>query len=166
MSEIHEPPSEQEPSSSTTRLDLARELRDLGQQLEQSLRGVVESEQAKNLQRNLLAGLRELSTQMQTGLNSLKENPHVQNLAERGQQAVTHAQESAAAREFQEALARGVAFLKEQLASFNARQKRQEATPADSAAQRLTIEHEDSSTTGETIRLDPDQQDGTASNLE
>lgn len=160
MSEPQEQPLEQETSSSTGgRLDLARELRDLGQQLEQSLRGVVESEQAKNLQRNLLAGLRELSTQMQTGLNALKENPRVQTLAERSQQAVAQAQESAAAKDFQETLARGVAFLKEQLASFNARQKSQGATPADTGAQRLTIEHEGSAT-GETIRLDPDQQEG------
>lgn len=161
MSEPQEQPPEQEPSSSAaTRLDLARELRDLGQQLEQSLRGVVESERAKNLQRDLLAGLRELSTQMQTGLSTLKENPRVQNLAERSQQAVTQAQESAAAKDFQETLVRGVAFLKEQLASFNARQKSQGTTPADTGSQRLTIEHEDGSATGETIRLDPDQQDG------
>lgn len=157
MSEPQAQRPEQEPSSSAAgRFDLARELRELGQQLEHTLRGVVESERAKNLQRDLLVGLRELAAQMQSGLNSLKENPRVQNLAERGQQAVAHVQESEAAKDFQETLARGVAFLKEQLASFNARQKSQGDTPADAGPQRLTIEQEDGSATGETIRLDPD----------
>jgi hypothetical protein len=137
--------------------ELSKELRELGQQLEQAFRGVVEGENAKKLQRDFVSGLREIGVQMQTGLSSLKENPRVQTLTERGQQVVNQAQESQASRDFQESLARGVAFLREQIASFNERQKTEAVAPT-SDSQTVTIEREEETpTTGETTRLEPDK---------
>jgi hypothetical protein len=139
--------------------ELSKELRELGQQLEQAFRGVVEGENAKKLQRDFVSGLREIGVQMQTGLSSLKENPRVQTLTERGQQVVNQAQESQASRDFQESLARGVAFLREQIASFNERQKMEAVAPT-SDSQTVTIEREEETpATGETTRLEPDKSE-------
>jgi hypothetical protein len=139
--------------------ELSKELRELGQQLEQAFRGVVEGENAKKLQRDFVSGLREIGVQMQTGLSSLKENPRVQTLTERGQQVVNQAQESQASRDFQESLARGVAFLREQIASFNERQKTEAVAPT-SDSQTVTIEREEENpATGETTRLEPDKSE-------
>lgn len=165
MSETNEQQQAQTPPEAQPtqqqQVDLAEELRELGQQLETAFRGVVESEHAKNLQRDLLAGLREIGNQMQSGLSSLKDDPRVQNLAERGQQVVNQAQESQPARDFQDVLARGAAFLKEQIAGFNERQRT--ASPRSSegqpTSQSVTIEHHHDDveeTTGETTRLDPE----------
>ncbi len=163
MSETNEDQQSQKPGEtpSPQHGDLTEELRGLGQQLEMAFRGVIESEQAKNLQRDLLAGLREIGNQMQSGLNSLKDDPRVQNLTERGQQVVNQAQESPPAREFQDVLARGAAFLKEQIAVFNESQSAgaPRATGGQSGTQTVTIEHHHDDVdeaTGETTRLDPD----------
>ncbi len=156
MTEHHDQQSEQ-PQETPQQAELSKELRELGQQLEQAFRGVVESENAKKLQRDFVSGLREIGSQMQTGLGSLKENPRVQNLTERGQQVVNQAQESQASRDFQESLARGVAFLREQIASFNERQKTGAVVPTGDM-QSVTIEHEEETpATGETTRLEPDK---------
>lgn len=159
MSEPHEQQStgSEKPQS----LDLGSELRELGQQLEQAFRSALENERAKNLQRDFIAGIREIGNQMQLGLSSLKDDPRVQNLAERGQQVVNQAQESPAARDFQQALARGVAQLKEQIASFNTQMQSRDVPPAGPAAQSVNIEHEEDEhpATGETTRLDSEKQD-------
>lgn len=163
MSEQQETPPEETPVTkpASPPPDLAKELRELAQQLEHAFRGVVEGENAKKLQRDFVSGVREIGNQMQTGLNSLKDNPRVQTLAERGQQVVSQAQEAQAAKDFQESLARGVAFLKEQIASFNARQEQTAAAPATTTptdTQSVTIvQEEEPPVTGETTRLDPDK---------
>lgn len=155
MSESHEHQPEKPQQSQQP--DLGFELRELGQQLEQAFRGVIENERTKTLQRDIIAGIRELGHQMQEGLGALKENPRVQHLAERGQQAVNQAQESPVAREFQNALARGIAGLREQIAQFNARVSGTSAQ-GGSGAQNIAIEHhEEGSATGETTRLDQEK---------
>jgi hypothetical protein len=158
MTEQNEQQSEQT-QETQQQAELSKELRELGQQLEQAFRGVVEGENAKKLQRDFVSGLREIGVQMQTGLGSLKENPRVQTLTERGQQVVNQAQESQASRDFQESLARGVAFLREQIASFNERQKTEAVAPT-SDSQTVTIEREEENpATGETTRLEPDKSE-------
>jgi hypothetical protein len=158
MTEQNEQQSEQT-QETQQQAELSKELRELGQQLEQAFRGVVEGENAKKLQRDFVSGLREIGVQMQTGLSSLKENPRVQTLTERGQQVVNQAQESQASRDFQESLARGVAFLREQIASFNERQKMEAVAPT-SDSQTVTIEREEETpATGETTRLEPDKSE-------
>lgn len=131
--------------------DLASELRELGQQLEAAVRAALTSEKARQVQQDVSAGLREIGSQLQNALKAIQENPRVQEVVERGEQAVNQAvnqaQQSQAAKDFQEALARGIAQLNEQLAAFaaNLRQGSQGGSPPNEPA------------TGETTRLDPNQ---------
>ena len=129
--------------------DLGDELRELGQQLEQMVRSTLQSERAQEIQRDIANGLREVSTQMQSALKSIGESPQVQQLAERGQKAIEQAQDSQVVKEFQEALARGIAQLNEQLAAFA---NRSTTPPPSTGATNISIDPEPS--TGETTRLD------------
>ncbi|GAB4424861.1 MAG: hypothetical protein OHK0015_04200 [Chloroflexi bacterium OHK40] len=128
--------------------DLASELRELGQQLEQAVRSSLESERAKQLQADIASGLREIGAQLQHAMHAIQENPQVQQFVQRGEQAVNQAQQSKVAKDFQETLARGVAMLNDQLAGFVARMRQQadESPPSGDAS------------TGETTRLDPEKQ--------
>lgn len=82
--------------------DLAAELRELGQQIEAALRSALESERARQLQQELLNGLRAVNEQVQTAAKMIAENPRVQELAERGQQALHQLQQSQAAHDLQQ----------------------------------------------------------------
>jgi hypothetical protein len=133
---------------------LADEVRELGQQLEQAFRTALESERFKTMQRDLLAGMRELGVQMQNAAQKVQHDPNVQNMATKGQQAVKQAQDSPAMRDFQEMMTRGIAQLNEQLAAFVARQREQNETAAPpTKSQSVPIEQEPN--TNETTRLDP-----------
>lgn len=154
MSEPNEKP---ESETSSPQVDLANELRELGSQIEQAVRSALASEQARNIQRDISAGMREIGAQMQNALNSIKEDPRVANLAERGQQAISQARENQSIKDFQDSLARGVSQLNEQLSSFVTRLQSQVDPQATNSAQRVPIEH-DEPTTGETTRLDPDKK--------
>ena len=101
--------------------DLASELRELGQQIEQSVRAALDSERAKTIRKDLVTGLNEIGKQVQVAVKSLQTNPRVQDLADRGQRVVSQAQESPAMKDFQETLAKGIAQLNERLAAFVAR---------------------------------------------
>ncbi len=147
-------PTNKDPNAQQ-QFDLATELRELGQQLEHAVRSTLESERAQAVRRDIASGLREIGTQLQHAVESIKDDPRVQRLAERGQQAVQQAQETQAAKDFQEALARGIAQLNEQLATFISRT--QTSTPPVTGTQSVPIEH-DTPATGETTRLDPDKQ--------
>jgi molecular chaperone GrpE (heat shock protein) len=129
--------------------DLASELRELGQQIEQAVRGALETDRAKQVQSDIAAGMREIGAQLQHTVKAIQESPQVQQLVQRGEQAVSQAQQSKAAQDFQESLARGVALLNEQLANFVTRLRQPDSDastpPADAS-------------TGETTRLDPDQK--------
>ncbi|NTU83610.1 MAG: hypothetical protein HGA45_30280 [Chloroflexales bacterium] len=128
--------------------DLASELRELGQQLETAVRSTIQSEKAKQVQQDLSSGMKEIGTQLQAAFKAIQENPNVRQLVERGEHAVSQAQQSKAAQDFQETLARGIAQLNDQLASFVTRM-RQPDSPAPS---------DEPPATGETTRLDPDQK--------
>ena len=144
-----EKPGQQPPSS-----DLASELRELGQQLEQTIRTVIESERAKAIRHEVSAGMQEIGKQMQVAMKSLQENPKVQQLAERGQKAVHQAQESPALKDFQESLASGIAQLNEKLAAFIARMENQHAA---NSSQQVPVEDASQPqppATGETTRLE------------
>lgn len=142
-------PDEQErqSQSSPPHGDLASELRELGHQIEQTIRSALESERAKQLQADISAGLREIGMQLQNAMKAIQENPQVKELVQRGEQAMSQAQQSKIAQDFQESLARGVALLNEQLASFASR-LRQGTTPPPG----------DAAATGETTRLDPEEK--------
>ncbi|MFV9505656.1 MAG: hypothetical protein AB4911_13965 [Oscillochloridaceae bacterium umkhey_bin13] len=130
--------------------DLASELRELGQQLETAVRAALTSDKAKQVQQDMSAGMKEIGVQLQGALKAIQDNPRVQEVVERGEQAVNQAQQSQAAKDFQEALARGIAQLNEQLAAFatNLRQSSEGGSDTPPPSEPAT---------GETVRLDPDQ---------
>lgn len=145
MSQPDDQPNQSDPSNQPQG-DLANELRELGQQLENAVRNAMENEKAKQIQKDLSAGLREIGTQLQSAVESLKENPHIQELVEKSEQAVNQAQQSKVTQDFQETLARGIAQLNDQLAAFVARIRSEQDPP------------ESGPVTGETTRLDPDDK--------
>ncbi|NTV64799.1 MAG: hypothetical protein HGA65_14900 [Oscillochloris sp.] len=122
--------------------DLANELRELGQQIEQTVRTALESERARQIQKDIMLGMREIGVQVQSALKALQEDERVRDLAERGQQAINQAQQSPAARDFQETLTRGISQLNDQLSAFVTRLQNNTNPPP---------------TTGETTRLDEDK---------
>ena len=132
--------------------DLASELRELGQQLETAVRSAIQSDKARQIQQDVSSGMKEIGTQLQAAFKAIQENPRFQDLVGRGEQAVTQAQQSKAAQDFQESLSRGIAQLNEQLAAFAARMRQPEA-PADTPPAEGSPP-----ATGETTRLDPDNQ--------
>jgi hypothetical protein len=166
--------------------DLVEELRKLGGQFEQAARSVVDNNRTKSFQRDVSAGMQEFLSQIQTASKSVQDDPRVQNFVERGQQAVQEAQQSQAMKDFQSTVARSVAFFNQQLGEFSERMRtnaeaEQANTPSGaSAAQDVPIDEEDSTaseqappppsagpdtptdtsapgtSTGPTIRLDPD----------
>jgi ElaB/YqjD/DUF883 family membrane-anchored ribosome-binding protein len=141
-------PEEQKPQN-----DLSKELQELGQQLEQFVRSSLDSDKAKEIQRDLSNGMREIGTQMQSALKAISENPQVQELAERGQQAIEQAQQNPVVKDFQEALARGISQLNDQLAAFVSRTS-SGTTPPASSSQSINIEtDDDSGNTGPTTKL-------------
>jgi hypothetical protein len=125
--------------------DIATELRELGQQIEQAIRTALESDRAKQVQQDVVSGLKEIGTQLNGAIAALKEDPRLQQLAEKGEEAVNKARSSQAANDFQEALARGIAQLNEQLSAFVTRMRTEGGTSTPPA-------------TGETTRLDPDEK--------
>ncbi len=143
--------------------DLASELRELGQQLETAVRNALQSDKARQVQQDMAAGMQEIGTQMKSALKAIQENPSLQQFVERSEQAVSQAQQSKATHDFQEALARGVAQLNDQLANFitnlsqnTSAQEPQQAPPAE--PQQAPPAEEPPPATGETTRLDPDER--------
>lgn len=134
--------------------DLASELRELGQQLETALRSAIQSDKARQVQQDVSSGMKEIGTQLQAAFKAIQENPRVQQFVERGEQAVSQAQHSKAAQDFQETLSRGVAQLNDQLAAFVARMRQPDAEPPADAPPA----EGSAPATGETTRLDPDKQ--------
>lgn len=149
-------PSSQ-PSSQPSK-DLANELRELGAQLEQTFRTMIQSDQAKVIKDNLAIGFQEIGKQVQTAIKSLQDNPTVQQFAERGQQAVNQAQESPAFKDFQETLVSGIGQLNDKLAQFVSRLENTTATSSTSSAQQVPVEDasqpSNDPAVGETQRLD------------
>jgi hypothetical protein len=130
--------------------DLASELRELGQQLENSVRGALQSEKARQIQHDVAIGMKEIGSQVQSALKSIQENPKIQQLIDRGEQTLSQAQQSHIAQDFQESLARGISQLNAQLSAFIAR-TRADGPPATGGSS-------DAPATGETERLDPNQK--------
>jgi heparin binding hemagglutinin HbhA len=138
--------------------DLASELRELGQQLEEAVRSAITSDRAKQIQADISSGMKEIGVQLQGAVKSIQENPQVQQLVQRGEQAVTQAQQTKVAHDFQETLARGIAMLNEQLADFATRMRQAGDAPATGGTSTTPPAGDTSAATGETTRLDPDKQ--------
>lgn len=132
--------------------DLGSELRELGQQIEEAVRSALASERAKQIQADIASGMKEIGAQLQNALKSIQENPQVQQLVQRGEQAVNQAQQTKVAHDFQETLARGIAALNDQLTEFTNRMRQGDTSGG------TTPPTDAGPATGETTRLDPDQQ--------
>lgn len=130
--------------------DLAAELRELGQQIEHSVRSALQSEKARQIQHDVTVGMKEIGEQVQSALKSIQENPKIQQLIDRGEQTLSQAQQSHLAQDFQESLARGISQLNEQLSAFIARTRSDDPTAAGGSG--------NAPATGETERLDPNQK--------
>jgi heparin binding hemagglutinin HbhA len=138
--------------------DLVNELREMGQQLETAFRAAIESERAKQLQRDIASGFREISSQVQEAVKTIQANPRVQQAEERGKQVVSQARESKVVQEIQETIVSGIAQLNDQLRKLVERIETEANAPSkSSAAQNVPVEHEPPAT-GETTRLDDQDQ--------
>lgn len=153
-------PDDQKDQSQQPGGDLASELRELGQQIEAAVRSAVQSDKAKQIQQDVASGMKEIGVQLQSAFKAMQDNPRFQDLVTRGEQAVSQAQQSKAAQDFQETLARGVAQLNEQLAAFATRMRQQDSADAADATPDASTPPATGSgpATGETTRLDADQQ--------
>jgi heparin binding hemagglutinin HbhA len=143
MSQPDEKNSGQQPQT-----DLASELRELGQQIEQAVRSAIESDRAKQVQSDIASGMKEIGGQVQSALKAIQEDERVKQLAERGQQAIGQAQQSQVAKDFQDALTRGISQLNDQLAAFVSRLQNSSGSTGSTGS---------APSTGETTRLDDDK---------
>jgi ribosome-associated translation inhibitor RaiA len=135
--------------------DLKEELQEMGQQLERAFRAVVESERAKQLQKDVASGVREVTTQLRSAVDNLQQDPRVQQAENRGREALNTARETKLGQDIQDAFVTGLATLNTQLRKLVERIEQEATTPAATGtpSQQVPIEQEPP-TTGETRRLD------------
>src|ERR1700712_1263060 len=101
------------PQSGPDKDDLLNELREMGQQLETAFRTAIESDRAKQLQKDITGGVRELTSQLKTAVKTVQTDPRFQQVEERGRQAVTQARDSKVVQDIQETVITGLAQLNE-----------------------------------------------------
>ena len=155
-------PNNPRPGQDKDSSDLMKELREMGQQLETAFRTAVQSDRAKQLQQDIAGGVRELAGQVQSAVKTLQENPRVQQAEQRGRQAVgqavEQARESKVVQDIQETIVTGLAQLNAQLRKVVDRLEQEANRPSGSAAQNVPVEQEPPAATGETTRLDDEDQ--------
>jgi BMFP domain-containing protein YqiC len=154
MSENSSPNTNPRPGQDKDSSDLLKELREMGQQLETAFRTAIESERAKQLQQDIVGGVRELATQVQSAVKSMQDNPRVQQAEQRGRQAVEQARESKVVQDIQETIVSGLAQLNTQLRKVVERIENEANKPSGPTTQNVPVEHEPPASTGETTRLD------------
>ncbi|HEU4325616.1 MAG TPA: hypothetical protein VFS21_20925 [Roseiflexaceae bacterium] len=135
--------------------DFTAELRELGSQFEAVFRAAIESDRAKQLQHDLASGVRELSHQVQESLKNLQDDPRVQRAEERGRDLLNQAQQSKVVQDLQETLVNGIAQLNVQLRKL-AERIETNSTAAATPTQNVPVEHDQTTATGPTTRLDDD----------
>ena len=150
------PNAGQQPGHDKDSGDLLSELREMGQQLEMAFRAAIQSERAKQLQKDLAGGVHEITEQLKTAAKTVQNDTRFQQAEERGRQAVAHARESKVVQDIQETLVTGIAQLNEQLRKVVDRLQSDVNPPSsDSSAQNVPVDDE-SAATGETTRLKDD----------
>ena len=154
MSENTPPNTNPQPGQDKDSSDLLKELREMGQQLETAFRTAVESDRAKQLQQDIVGGVRELAGQVQSAVKSLQDSPRVQQAEQRGRQAVEQARESKVVQDIQETIVSGLAQLNSQLRKVVDRLENEVNKPTSTPAQNVSVEREPPPATGETTRLD------------
>src|SRR5215211_6457778 len=147
------PNTNQQPGHDKDSADLLNELREMGQQLETAFRAAVQSDRAKQLQKDLAGGVREITEQLKTAAKSVQSDTRFQQAEERGRKAVAQARESKVVQDIQETLVSGLAQLNEQLRKV-VENLQSEGNPPSSGptAQNVPVDDE-SAATGETTRL-------------
>ena len=157
MSENTNPNTNPQPGQDKDSSELRTELREMGQHLETAFRTAIESDRAKQLQQDIVGGVRELAGQVQSAVKTLQENPRVQQAEQRGRQAVEQARESKVVQDIQETIVSGLAQLNAQLRKVVDRLESEATKPAGSSAQNVPVEQEPPAT-GETTRLHDEDQ--------
>ena len=156
MSENQTPNTNPQPNQDKDSADLMVELREMGQQLEMAFRAAIQSDRAKQLQKDLAGGVREITEQLKTAAKTVQNDTRFQQAEERGRQAVAQARESKVVQDIQETLVTGIAQLNEQLRKVVDRlQSDVNAPSSGSSAQNVPVDDE-SAATGETTRLKDD----------
>ena len=136
--------------------DLLNELREMGQQLETAFRAAIQSDRAKQLQKDLAGGVHEITEQLKTAAKTVQNDTRFQQAEERGRQAVAQARESKVVQDIQETLVTGIAQLNEQLRKVVDRLQSDVNAPSSGpSAQNVPVDDE-SAATGETTRLKDD----------
>jgi heparin binding hemagglutinin HbhA len=153
MSENTTPNSNPQSGQDKDSSDLMKELREMGHQLETAFRTTIESDRAKQLQQDIVGGVRELAGQVQSAVKSLQDNPRVQQAEQRGRQAVEQARESKVVQDIQETIVTGLAQLNAQLRKVVDRLESEANKPSGPASQNVPADQEPPAT-GETTRLD------------
>ena len=150
------PNANQQPGNDKDSGDLLNELREMGQQLETAFRAAIQSDRAKQLQKDLAGGVREITEQLKTAAKTVQNDTRFQQAEERGRQAVAQARESKVVQDIQETLVTGIAQLNEQLRKVVDRLQSEANAPASgSSAQNVPVDDQ-SAATGETTRLKDD----------
>ena len=150
------PNAGQQPGHDKDSGDLLNELREMGQQLESAFRAAVQSDRAKQLQKDLAGGVREITEQLKTAAKTVQNDTRFQQAEERGRQAVAQARESKVVQDIQETLVTGIAQLNEQLRKVVDRLQSDANPPSSgSSAQDVPVDDQ-SAATGETTRLKDD----------
>jgi hypothetical protein len=133
--------------------DLMHELREMGQQLEAAFRAAIQSERAKQLQKDLAGGVHEITAQLKTAVKTVQEDTRFQQAEEAGRRAVAQARESKVMQDIQETVVSGLAQLNEQLRKVVERIQAESQAPAGApTAQNVPVDDQ-SAATGETTRL-------------
>ena len=150
------PNAGQQPGHDKDSGDLLSELREMGQQLEMAFRAAIQSERAKQLQKDLAGGVHEITEQLKTAAKTVQNDTRFQQAEERGRQAVAQARESKVVQDIQETLVTGIAQLNEQLRKVVDRLQSDANPPSSgSSAQDVPVDDQ-SAATGETTRLKDD----------
>ncbi len=97
-------------------VDLAQELRELGQQLKEAIRVAREHPQTKELERQVAQAVSQLTAQVERALQTAREREPVKRAQEQVKQTAQTLKESHAKEDIQRGLAKGVRAVNEQIA--------------------------------------------------
>jgi ABC-type amino acid transport substrate-binding protein len=97
------------------KVDLAQELRELGEQLKKAIRVARDHPQTKEFERQISQGVADLGAQIDRAIQNAKEDEHLKKASEQVQQAAQSVKESGAPDDLARGLAKGVHALNEQI---------------------------------------------------
>ena len=111
--------SQTEPEQSRTtpprREDVAAEVRELGERVQEAIRAAVESPRTKEVQQQVSEGFAELARQVEAALRAAQESRETRRLGEQAKQVVESARSGEIVDEVRSGLVRGLRVLNEQL---------------------------------------------------